>query len=112
MPAFLLPDGKKRLVVDRVFALGGGRMVCELQGQFFSMTGAFLRDMTAAEALPEPHRARAIKFVKEYQETIAKEADVPAEVRVEVVAEPGHPMSEELRRVLDVRTSEERAQGG
>ena len=104
MPAFLLPDGRKRLVVDRVFTLGGGRMVAELQGQFFSMTGAFLSDMPTAEALPEPHRARAVQFVKGYQEALVKEQPVPAEVQVEVVGDTAV-------REMDVRTSEERAGG-
>jgi hypothetical protein len=110
MPAFLTPDGKTRIVVDRVITLGGGRQVCELQGQFFSMSGKFLEDMAIAESLPEPYRARAIKFVKGYREAKVKELAVEPVSEPETV--PVHMMSPELQRVLDIRTSEERMQEG
>jgi hypothetical protein len=109
MPAFLTPDGKHRIVVDRVISIGQGRMVCELQGQFFSMSGQFLEDMTIAEQLPEPYRARAVKFVKQYQEAKVKE-EVQPQPPPPAPEPPQHMLSEELRAVLDVRTSEERAQ--
>lgn len=112
MPAFLSPNGKTRIVVDRIITLGGGRSICELQGQFFSMNGEFLDDMAIAESLPKPFRERAVKFVTMYQ-AAKKAEEVPDHVVQEVVDEPqppAHTMSPELQRVLNVQTSEERAQ--
>lgn len=111
MPAFLMPGGNKRIVVDRIFNLGEGRHLCELQGQFFSMDGQFVEDEELVGLLPEPHRARALKFVAGYKAAKMREeaqgtANLPP--REEEIRE--HIMSEELRAVLDVRTSEERAQ--
>ena len=109
MPAFLSPNGKQRIVVDRVITLGGGRSVCELQGQFFSMNGEFLEDIKIAESLPEPYRARAVKFVKQYREAKVREEAIPVPLPTEPPP-PQHMMSPELQEVLDARTSEERMQ--
>lgn len=110
MPAFLTPDGQHRIVVDRVITLGGGRAICELQGQFFSMSGQFLEDMEIAEKLPEPYRARAVRFVRQYKEAKAKETAVtqpPEEATLQPVQ---HMVSPEHRTTVDIRTSEEREQ--
>ena len=109
MPAFLMPGGSKRVVVDRVFALGEGRHLCELQGQFFSLNGEFLEDEEIANLLPEPFKARALKFVALYKAAKAKEDARPEPTPTQDEVR-GHVMSEELRNVLDIRTSEERAQ--
>jgi hypothetical protein len=111
MPAFLTPNGKNRIVVDRIITLGGGRSVCELQGQFFSMNGDFLDDMELVALMPEPFKTRATKFVEAYK--AAKVKETSDDTVMESLGEeepPKHTISPELQRVLDVRTSEERAQ--
>lgn len=110
MPAFLSPNGKQRIVVDRVITLGGGKAVCELQGQFFSLNGEFLDDMAVAESLPPAYRARAVKFVAQYRAAKQKEEEAYVEPPAVVPEPPQHIISDELRAALDARTSEERAQ--